>query len=222
MTTKRLLIAVFIAALAVGLFWGGLARGQAASFLIEGADQTRYESLTQSSILSGLLDALRPHFVVDNADSLRHAPLVFPWGLQGALDGLPAHFVLDMADSNRFYTLAYPRTLINDTTPPQETQPPAIVPAGSGSVKIRWQTNEFSRGTIEYGPQPGQYTRSASEALHVRDHEVTLTGLAADATTYYRIINSDPAGNSAVSPERSFTTGSTSSSVFLPMTIANP
>jgi len=222
MINKRFLTVTLLTALIVGILWSGPARGQGSGFLIEGADQTVYHPLTSSSALNGWLDALRPHFVVDNADSLRHAPLVFPWGLQGALDGLPAHFVLDMADSNRFYTLAYPRTLINDTTPPQETQPPAIVPAGSGSVKIRWQTNEFSRGTIEYGPQAGQYTRSASEALHVRDHEVTLTGLAADATTYYRIINSDPAGNSAVSPERSFTTGSTSSSVFLPMTIANP
>ena len=219
MTTKRLLTAVFIAALAVGLLWGGLARGQGPSFLIEGADQTHYESLTQSSVLSSLLDALGPHFVVDNADSLRHAPLLFPSGLQGAFDALPAHFVLDMADSNRFHALAYPQTLIGDATPPRETTPPAVIPIGIGSAKIRWATNEFSRGTVEFGPQPGQYTRSAAEPLHAKVHEVTLTGLATGATYYYRITNTDPAGNHATGAERSFTTGSSSSSVFLPMTV---
>ena len=219
MTTKRLLTAVFIAALAVGLLWGGLASGQGSSFLIEGADQTRYESLSQSSLLNGLLDALSPHFVVDNADSLRHAPLVFPSGLQGALDALPAHFVLDMADSNRFNALTYPQTLIGDATPPRETTPPAIIPTGSGSVKIRWQTDEFSRGTVEYGPRPGQYTGAVAEPLHAKAHEVTLTGLAAGATHYYRITNTDPAGNHATGAERSFTAGSSSSSVFLPMTV---
>lgn len=219
MNNKRLFAALSLTALAVGFLWSGPARGQGSGFLIEGADQTVYNALTNSPTLNGWLDALHPHFVVDNADSLRHAPLVFPWGLQGALDGLPAHFVLDMADSNRFNALAYPRTLINDTTPPRETQPPAVVPAGSGSVKIRWQTNEFSRGMIEYGLLPGQYTRSVSEPLHVRDHEVTLTGLAADATIYYRITNTDPAGNSARGPERSFAPGLSSNDVFLPMAI---
>jgi len=219
MTTKRLLTAVFIAALAVGFVWGGLARGQGSSFLIEGADQTRYESLTQSSILSSLLDALGPHFVVDMADSLRHAPLLFPSGLQGAFDALPAHFVLDMADSNRFHALAYPQTLIGDATPPRETTPPAVVPIGGGSVKLRWATNEFSRGTVEVGPAPGQYTRSVAEPLHAKAHEVTLTGLFAGATYYYRITNTDPTGNHAASAERSFTAGSSLSSVFLPMTV---
>jgi hypothetical protein len=219
MTTKRLLTAVFIAALAVGFLWGGLARGQGPSFLIEGADQTHYESLTQSSVLSSLLDALGPHFVVDNADSLRHAPLLFPWGLHGSLDGLPAHFVLDMADSNRFNSLAYPQTLIGDATPPRETTPPAIIPAGNGSVKIRWATNEFSRGTVDFGLQSGQYTRSVAEPLHAKAHEVTLTGLFAGATYYYRITNTDPTGNHAATTERSFTVGASSMSVFLPMTV---
>lgn len=219
MNHKRLPIAMATAALIVGFLWGGLARGQGSGFLIEGADQTRYESLTQSFTLNGLLDVLGPHFVVDNADSLRHTPLVFPWGLQGALDGLPVHFVLDGADSNRFNALTYPQTLIGDTTPPRETTPPVIVPTGNGSVKIRWATNEFSRGMVEVGLLPGQYTRSASEPLHVRNHEVTLTGLAANATTYYRITNTDPTGNSARGLERSFTPGAGSGQLYLPVTI---
>ncbi len=219
MTTKRLLTATFVAALVVGFLWSGLARGQGAGFLIEGADQTRYESLTQSFTLSGFLDALGSHFVVDNADSLRHAPLVYPWALQGALDGLPVHFVLDTADSNRFNTLAYPRTLIADATPPQETEPPVVIPAGGGSVKIRWKTNEFSRGTIEYGPQPGQYTRSVSGPLYVKDHELTLTGIPAEGETYYRITLTDPTGNTARGPERSFSAGPASRSIFLPLAL---
>lgn len=219
MNSKRLFAVLFLTALAIGILWSGPARSQGSSFLIEGADQTVYHAMTSSSALNGWLDALGPHFVVDNADSLRHAPLVFPWGLQGALDGLPAHFVLDMADSNRFNALTYPRTLINDTTPPRETQPPAIVPAGSSSVKIRWQTNEFSRGKIEYGLLPGQYNWTVTEPLHVKDHEVTLGGLATGQTYTYRLTNTDPTGNVARGPERTFSVGQTSNSVFLPMAI---
>ncbi|HRO25038.1 MAG TPA: hypothetical protein PLR07_12175, partial [Promineifilum sp.] len=163
MTTRHYITAIFVAAFMVGLLWGGRARGLAENFLIEGADETRYESLTQSFTLNSLLDALAPHFVVDMADSLRHAPLIYPSGLQAYFDALPAHFVLDMADSNRFSSLQYPLALIGDTTPPKEEGTPEIVPTGSGSVKIRWKTNEFSRGTIEFGPQPGQYNRSVSE-----------------------------------------------------------
>jgi hypothetical protein len=219
MSTKRPLTAIFVLVFAAGLLWGGRARGLVSSFLIEGADQTQYQSLSPSFTLNSLLDVLGPHFVVDNADSLRHAPLVFPWALQGALDGLPVHFVLDGADSNRFNALTYPQTLIGDATPPRETEPPTVVPTGSGSVKIRWATNEFSRGTVEVGPQPGQYNRSVAEPLHVRNHEVTLTGLAAGATTYYRITNTDPAGNSTRGPERSFTPGAGNGQIYLPVTI---
>ena len=202
MTTRNAITAIFIAAFLVGLLWGGLVRGLTSSFLIEGADQTRYEFLTPSGALNSLLDALDPHFVVDMADSLRHAPLIYPSGLQAYFDALPAHFVLDMADSNRFSTLQYPLTLIGDTTPPREEGTPEIVPTGSGSVKIRWKTNEFSRGTIEFGPQPGQYNRSVSEPLHAKDHELTLTGLPAKGNIYYRITSTDPAGNSGRGPDR--------------------
>lgn len=219
MNHKRLLTAVFAAALVVGLLWRGPARGQGSGFLIEGADETRYNTLTSSPSLNGWLDALGPHFVVDMADSLRHAPLVYPWQLQAALDGLPAHFVLDMADANRFNALVYPRTLIGDVTPPRETEPPAVVPAGGGSVKIRWKTNEFSRGLIEYGPQPGQYTRSVSEPLYVKEHELTLSGIPAEGETYYRITHTDPNGNSSRSPERSFTMGPQSNTLYLPLMI---
>lgn len=217
--TRQHLTIIVVLAFAVGLLWGNRARGLGSSFLIEGADQTQYHGLSPSGALNVWLDALGTHFVVDNADGLRHAPLAYPSGLHEALNGLPAHFVLDMADSNRFAALAYPQTLIGDTTPPRETEPPSTTPGGAGSVKIRWQTNEFSRGTVEYGTAPGQYTRSVSEPLHVKAHEVTLTGLAADATYYYRITNTDRAGNSARAPERSVTPGPDNKAIFLPVTI---
>ncbi len=219
MTTKRLLTIAFVAALVIGIFWSGLVRGQGSGFLIEGADQTVYNALTSSPTLNGWLNTHGPHFVVDMADGLRHAPLVYPGGLHEALNGLPTHFVLDMADGNRFAALAYPQTLIGDTTPPRETEPPSTTPGGAGSVKIRWQTNEFSRGTIEYGTAPGQYNRTVTEPLYVKNHELTLGGLTTGQTYYYRLANTDPAGNIAHGPERSFSAGQTGNSVFLPMAI---
>ena len=219
MTTRRLIPAIAIAIFFVGLLWGGRARGMVASFLIEGADETRNESLTQSFTLNGLLDALGPHFVVDTADSLRHAPLTYPAGLSAYLDALLAHFVLDTADANRFAALQYPLTLIGDTMPPQEVGTPEVVPSGANSVKVRWQTNEFSRGTIEYGSQPGQYTGSVAEPLYARTHELVLSGLAAEGTYYYRISHIDPGGNQAHGAERSFTVGAVTAPLFLPMIV---
>lgn len=219
MTTRHVFIVVFITTLIGGTLWGGLARGQGSGFLIEGADQTRYESLTPSFTLNGLLDALGTHFVVDMADSLRHAPLTYPAGLQSFLDSLPAHFVLDMADANRFNALHYPQTVIGDTTPPQEVGTSAIIPTGPESVKITWQTDEFSRGTIAYGPQSGQYTGSVAEPLYATAHELTISGLAAEGTYYYRISHIDPGGNQAHGAERSFTVGAVTAPLFLPMIV---
>jgi hypothetical protein len=219
MTSKRFITAIFIAAFLVGLMWGGRVRGLVSSFLIEGADEARYESLTQSYSLNILLDALGPHFIVDMADGLRHAPLNFPSGLQTFFDVMPIHFVIDMADGNRFHAVSYPDTLIGDATPPKEEGTPEIVTAGAGSVKIRWKTNEFSRGTIEFGTQPGQYNQSVSEPLHAKDHELTLTGLPAKGNIYYRITNIDPAGNSGHGPERSFALEGEGRKVFLPLTL---
>lgn len=217
MITRRITIAIFSTAFLIGLLWGNEARGLITSFLIEGADQTRYESLTPSVTLNGLLDTLSPHFVVDMADSLRHAPLIYPAGLSVYLDTLPTHFVIDMADANRFHALSYPHTLIGDTTPPQEEGTPEIVPAGSGSVKVRWRTDEFSRGTIAYGSQPGQYVHSTTEPLYAKDHELTLTGLPAEGQVYYRNSHTDPAGNTSLGPERTFSLGEEDKVVFLPM-----
>lgn len=219
MNNRRTISVTLIAALLVGFLWSSHARGMVASFLIEGADQTRYESLTPSVTLNGLLDSLGFHFVVDMADSLRHAPLIYPAGLSVYLDTLPAHFVIDMADANRFHGLAYPHTLIGDTTPPQEEGTPEIVPTGPGSVKIRWRTDEFSRGTIAYGSQPGQYVHSTTEPLYAKDHELTLTGLPAEGRVYYRITNIDPAGNQAHGVERNFTVGPATMPLFLPMVV---
>ena len=104
-------------------------------------------------------------------------------------------------------------------TPPEEEGTPQIVPAGAGSVKIRWKTNEFSRGTIEFGTQPGQYNRSVSEPLHAKSHELILTGLPAKGNIYYRITNIDPAGNSGRGLERSFAMGAEARKLFLPLTL---
>lgn len=118
--------------------------------------------MIQTSTLNSWLDTLDVHFIVDMADSLRHAQLIFPAGLEAHFNALPTHLILDMVDANRLYGLSYPHALIGDTTPAQEEGTPAVVPVGPGSAKIRWRTNEFSRGMFEFGFQPGQYTQSVA------------------------------------------------------------
>lgn len=158
-------------------------------------------------------------FIIENADATSTLNLAASSSLGSLLNSVLPRAVLEFSDDNRIENFIYPALLLNDSTPPREASAPQLTSAGPGQVMIRWETNEFCRGAIEYGTQPGQYNRSMVEPLFVKNHEVTLTGLAVSSTYFYRTICTDPAGNHAAGAERSFSAGATSSSVFLPMTV---
>ena len=72
--------------------------------------------------------------------------------------------------------------------------------AGVGSAVVTWVTNEPSESAVDYSTDAGSLINSTSDSLLVTSHTVTLTGLAARSTYYYRVRSADAARNSTTVP----------------------
>ena len=71
---------------------------------------------------------------------------------------------------------------------------------------IRFTTDGLAVSAIEYGPSSNYGARAAVETSPAIDHEVRLTGLAAETEYHFRVSATDAAGNTAVSGDTTFTT----------------
>jgi hypothetical protein len=96
------------------------------------------------------------------------------------------------------YVATYGTGGTTDTTPPVINGVSAN--PTSTSASITWTTDELSNSKVDYGTSPTALTQSSSNAAMVTSHTVSLTGLQANATYYYRVTSADAAGNSATSP----------------------
>ncbi len=127
-------------------------------------------------------------------------------------------------DSNFHYELAASRTptkgvmIVDDfaITAPGDTQAPLIsnvvaAPA-SGSVTITWNTDEASDSQVEYGTTLSYGSFSPRNSALATAHSVTLSGLSAATTYYYRVRSQDAAGNLALSSGFTFQTASSGGS----------
>jgi phosphodiesterase/alkaline phosphatase D-like protein len=85
-----------------------------------------------------------------------------------------------------------------DTTAPVITAVTAT--PGSNSATIIWSTNEASTSRVDYGTSAAALSSNASSANLVTGHSVTLTGLTAPTTYYFRVTSVDASSNSATSP----------------------
>ncbi len=92
-----------------------------------------------------------------------------------------------------------------DTTPPviSDVQATSIT---QDSAVIQWTTDEASDSVVEYGTSSGNYTHSSSDSAMVTAHSVSLSGLTASTTYYYRVKSTDASDNTANSTEYQFTT----------------
>ncbi len=99
-----------------------------------------------------------------------------------------------------------------DTTPPTITNV-AAAPATDGTAAISWHTDEASTSRVQFGTSPASLTGDVIDGARVTDHGMSLTGLAAGTTYYYRVTSVDAAGNAATSP----VTGSAPASFTVPV-----
>ncbi len=77
---------------------------------------------------------------------------------------------------------------------------------GCSGATITWTTDRPASSTVEWSStMGGPYTESFTDSTLVTAHSVIISGMAQDATWYYRVSSADP-GGSATSPESSFTT----------------
>ena len=168
--------------------------------------------------LQTLLDQVSAMVIVQYADANQWEELpILPQAFRTRLAQVSNRVVFHYADANRWKTLAYPTALFNDTTPPliSDITCRAIAP---DSVIIAWTTDEFATSTVLYGTQPGVYPYTVSDPLYTKQHEITLTGLAAGTTYYYKVRSTDRSGNTATSSEQS---AIAQINVYLPLVLRN-
>ncbi len=71
---------------------------------------------------------------------------------------------------------------------------------------VRWETNEKATSQVEYGISTSYGSSTALSLSLVKLHNVTLSGLTASTTYYYRVASKDAANNLATSSTQSFVT----------------
>ena len=162
--------------------------------------------------------------VVDGGPALRHQPPdvrapgehalarrlldgVHRGSLERNVDGGSSRYIQYRADLATTITSATPVLqdvhvscdAVPDVTPPTISSVTAT-PGGGATAVIGWNTDELANSRVDYGTSPGSLTLSASSASLVGTHTITLTGLTATTTYYYRVSSVDAASNSATQP----------------------
>ncbi|HVQ34679.1 MAG TPA: Ig-like domain-containing protein, partial [Candidatus Bathyarchaeia archaeon] len=92
-----------------------------------------------------------------------------------------------------------------DTTPPVISAV-TVSGVGTSSATITWTTNEPATSRTVYGRTNLYSLASSLDTTLATSHSMTLTGLRAGTTYFYRVRSMDAAGNRGVSAEGTFTT----------------
>ena len=188
-------------------------RGQS-GIIIDNADSETILSVGFNSGLGDVLLNISDRIFVHPANSIQSYDLTpIPTELVNLTNQVSDRFMLLAANSAYVYTLAYPTALANDVVDPQLSQINAAII--NGNVQISWITDEWATSRIEYGLQSGQYSQIAEDELYAKIHTITLTGLSAGKTYYYRITCTDHSNNFAQSSENSFSI-ERSKTIYLP------
>ena len=154
--------------------------------------------------LQTLLDQISARVVVQYANAIRRNDLLaVPGPLQTLLGQVSDRIAFQYANGNRKMGLSYPVALIGDTLSPQISNVIAS-PVTASTELVTWTTDEFADSVVIYGEQPGTYPHTAIDALYVKGHALTLSGLTSRVTYYYQVRSTDPSGNTSESSEYSF------------------
>ncbi|MBN1657497.1 MAG: fibronectin type III domain-containing protein [Anaerolineae bacterium] len=156
-------------------------------------------------VLGGLLELVTPRNVVQYANSVYSSRLTeLPPMLETLVGRVTSRIIVQYANSTWTSGLGYPVELIDDTTPPQASDPAASI-IGSDSVVLTWTTDEFADSAVDYGEQSGHYSWTVADSLYVQQHAITLTLLIPGTVYYYQVRNTDQSGNTYTSSEYLFT-----------------
>jgi len=170
------------------------------------------------SALQSLAGMVSTKVLVEYADSVSPYTLTSIPSAFGTLAiNVMSRIVTEYADSALYTSLSYPITLMDDTQSPQISETTSGS-AGIDNVDITWQTDEFADSALMYGEQSGAYSETVIDALYVKKHSITLTGLTPDATYYYKVSSTDRSDNTSESLEYSFTVQS-QIFVYLPLVL---
>ncbi len=96
-------------------------------------------------------------------------------------------------------------TAVDANPPTIETV--TITSLTTSSATINWTTTEVANGEVEYGTTASYGAVSPFDANLAVTHAITLSNLSLNTLYHYRIASSDEAGNLAVTPDNTFTTG---------------
>lgn len=98
-------------------------------------------------------------------------------------------------------------TTLADTSPPTISGVTTIS-IGENGATITWSTNEAANAQVDYGLTTGYGTLAPASpgAATNTSHSVSLTGLTANTTYFYRVLSSDASGNTGTAAGFQFTT----------------
>jgi hypothetical protein len=115
--------------------------------------------------------------------------------------------IIPLADENVYPNLVLAAG-VSEVTPPVISNEQASN-VTSNSALITWTTDENSNSVVEYGLTTAYGSRAgdtAESATYVTSHSVSLSGLAASTLYHFRVLSTDPSGNTAASVDNTFET----------------
>jgi hypothetical protein len=159
-----------------------------------------------SADLNTELEAVGPRFVFIALSSRHDYSIVRNLDLEATMAEVGPRFKFTAVTMRDDTVLEFPRALINDTTPP-EVVGTVTVETDSDTATLTFETDEFTRGTVRYGYQSGNYTQETEFELYERQQTVVLEfDQAARAPetieqVCYTIELEDLSGNTTTIPE---------------------
>lgn len=87
------------------------------------------------------------------------------------------------------------------------TRGPYLQMGTTSAMTVRWRTSSKTSSVLQYGTGLGSLTSTAADETPKTDHEIRVTGLAADTTYYYSV--GDGATTFAKGPDHFFSTAPT-------------
>src|SRR5436309_2868654 len=91
------------------------------------------------------------------------------------------------AEAKSFDTSFDLQLIGSDSSVAQVTRGPYLQTGTPSSVIVRWRTDLATDSRVRYGTTVGSLTSNADNPLPATEHEVAVSGLAADTLYYYSI-----------------------------------